>query len=86
MQFLSSQDSLGKNTGVDCHALLQGIQSPRDQTHVSCITGGFLTAEPRGVGSPFPGSTVVNSLSFQRRERSSIPGLGNKIPHARQQG
>ena len=29
-------DSPGKNTGVGCHVLLQGI-FPRDQTHVSCI-------------------------------------------------
>ena len=35
-------DSPGKNTGVGCHALLQGEQ-PRDQTQVSCIVGGFFT-------------------------------------------
>ena len=27
----------GKNTGVGCHFLLQGIFSPRNQTRVSCI-------------------------------------------------
>ena len=32
-------DEGGKNTGVDCHALLfQGIFPVRDQTHVSCLT------------------------------------------------
>ena len=33
-------DSPGKNTGVDCEALLQGSSKPRDQTlisYVSCI-------------------------------------------------
>ena len=31
-----------KNTGVGCHALLQGIR-PRNWTQVSCIVGRFLT-------------------------------------------
>ena len=36
-------DSLGKNTGVGCHFLLQGIFPTRDQTWVSCIAGSFFT-------------------------------------------
>ena len=36
-------DSPGKNTGVDCHALLQGIFPTRDWTQVSCIAGGLFT-------------------------------------------
>ena len=37
-------NSPGKNTGVDCHSLLQGIFPPsRDQTRVFCITGRFFT-------------------------------------------
>ena len=36
-------DSSGKNTGVSCHALLQGSSQPRDRTQVSCIVGGFFT-------------------------------------------
>ena len=35
-------DSPGKNTGVDCHAHLQGSSQPRDQTQVSCTAGGFF--------------------------------------------
>ena len=31
-------DSLGKNTGMGCHALLQGIFWPWDWTHVSYIS------------------------------------------------
>ena len=27
----------GKNTGVGCHFLLQGIFQPRNQTHISCM-------------------------------------------------
>ena len=30
-------DSPGKNTGVGCHALLQGSVQPRARTHISCI-------------------------------------------------
>ena len=36
-------DSLDKNTGVDCHALLQGSSQPRDPTQVSCIADRFFT-------------------------------------------
>ena len=38
-------DSPGKNTGVDCHVLLQWI-FPRDQTQVSHIARGFFTSKP----------------------------------------
>ena len=31
-------DSLGKNTGVGCHFLLQGIFPSQDRTHISCIS------------------------------------------------
>ena len=33
-------DSPGKNTGVGCHALLQGSSQPMDRTQVSHIAGG----------------------------------------------
>ena len=36
-------DSAGKNTGVGCHAFLQGIFATRDQTQVSRIGGGCYT-------------------------------------------
>jgi len=35
----------GKNTGVGCYFLLQGIFLPMDQTHNSCIAGIFFTTE-----------------------------------------
>ena len=34
---------LGKNTGMGCQFLLQGIFPLRDRTWVSCIPGGFFT-------------------------------------------
>ena len=43
---LYSKDFSGKNTGVGCHALLQGSSQPRDQTCIACvptIAGGFFT-------------------------------------------
>ena len=47
-QVLCPWDYPGKNTGVNCHALFQGIFSTQDQTWVSCIAGSFFTAEPPG--------------------------------------
>jgi len=41
-------DSLGKNTGVDSHDLLQGIFPTQGLHWVSCMAGGFSTAEPLG--------------------------------------
>ena len=33
----------GKNTGVGCHLLLQGIFPTQRQACISCIAGGFFT-------------------------------------------
>ena len=41
--FSVHEDSPGKNTGVGCHALLQGIFLTQDWTRVSCIAGRFFT-------------------------------------------
>ena len=41
-RLLCPWDSPDKNTGVGCHALLQGILHPRHRTQVSCIAGGFF--------------------------------------------
>jgi len=52
--FSVHEDSPGKNTGVGCHTLLQGIFPTRDQTQVSCIVGRFFTiwapGKPRNTG------------------------------------
>ena len=37
------EDSPGKNTGVGCHALLQGSSQPRDRTQVSRVAGRRFT-------------------------------------------
>ena len=39
----SPWNSLGKNTGVGSHSLLQGIFPTQDQSWVSCIEGEFFT-------------------------------------------
>ena len=43
-RLLCPWDFPGKNTGVDCHSLLQGIFWPRDWTSVSCVScfGGHV--------------------------------------------
>ena len=52
----SPWDFPGMVTGVGCPFLLQGSWPPRDQTCiscVSCIAGGFFSAEPPGKPSGF---------------------------------
>ena len=39
---LGTWDSPGKNTGVGCHALPQGIFPTQGSNHVSGIAGGFF--------------------------------------------
>ena len=59
-------DSPGKNTGIGCHALLQGIFQPRDGTqvfHISCIAGGFFMI--RQQGSPQTSNVSVLCLATQ---------------------
>ena len=55
----SSVHRISQVRGLDWVAIsfLQGSSPPKDQTHVSCIAGRFLTA-----GSP--GKTVPNSLQY----------------------
>ena len=55
-RLLCPWDSPGKNTGVGCHALLQGVFP----TQVSCIAGRFLPSEPPGK----PRNTGLGSLSL----------------------
>ena len=40
-QALLSMDFPGKNTGVGCHSLLQGIFPTQDWTWVSCLAGAY---------------------------------------------
>ena len=56
-------NSSGKNTGVGCHALLQGSSWHRDQTHISCspgLAGEFFTTEPPGEGL-FPSIRIFSN-------------------------
>ena len=51
IRLLCPRDFPSKNTGVDCHALLQGSSPSSNATCVSCvcgIAGGFFTAELPG--------------------------------------
>ena len=46
-RILCPWDFSGKNTGVGCHFLLQGIFLTQG-LNVSCLAGGFFTTEPSG--------------------------------------
>ena len=51
-------NSLGKNTGVGCHFLFQGISQLRDWTHISCIGRQILYHEP-------PGKLSSNTMTYK---------------------
>ena len=58
-RLLCPWNSLGKNTGVGCHAPLQGIfltQVSNPHACGSCLAGGFFTFEPPGT---FPNFEAV---------------------------
>ena len=55
-----------KNMGVSSHFLLQGSTQPRDGTHVSCVSciaGGFFTAEHWG--SPYHDGALSNTAGVR---------------------
>ena len=75
----SPWNSPGKNTGVGCHSLLQGIFPTQDQIQVSLIARDSLSAEPPGK----PKNAGVGSLSlFQRIFPTQ--GLNQCLLHCRQ--
>ena len=47
-KLLCPWDSLGKNNGVGCHALLQGLFPTQGSNPVFCTAGRFFIAEPSG--------------------------------------
>ena len=57
------EDSPGKNTGVGCHALLQGIFPTQESNLVSYVPGGSLPLAPRG--KPNSKMIIRESLLFQ---------------------
>ena len=66
-----------KNTGVGCHALLQGIK-PRNWTQVSCIVGGFLTrwatreAPSKAHSNLCSDLYCCNCLTFRQKPKNTL--------------
>ena len=58
--FSLHEDSPYKNTGVSCHALIQGVFPTRDQIQVFHMQANSLPSEPPGK----PMNTGVGSLSL----------------------
>ena len=56
---------MGKNTGVGCHFLLQGIFLSEELNHISCIAGGLFTTEPPG--KPFQLKSMNSNLRLTVR-------------------
>ena len=66
-QVLCPRDSLGKNTGVGCHDLLQGIfpiQGSNPNLLQLLNAGRFFTAEPPGKPNPTPSDHLVRRVSL----------------------
>ena len=77
------EDSLGENTGVGCHAFLQGVFPTRDWTQVSGIAGGFFpswaTREAHWIRTTFSFCNIGQGLPPRSRSQSSAfshEGLG----------
>ena len=63
--------SPGKNTGVSCHSLLQGVSQPGDWTQVSNVAGRFFTKEP-------PGLNDIPQIHIHLKPEN-VALLGNRI-------
>ena len=57
-------DSPGKNTGVGCHALLQGIFPTQDQTQIFHIAGGFFTVWATGEAQRYVSEKQIKNHSM----------------------
>ena len=91
-------DSPGKNTGADCHALLQGIfpTQPRDGTRVSCsciaraiVDCGFFTTKPSGKPSRCTCSKAISygipsECARMEQTGESYATLSTLVPSRRQ--
>ena len=88
-RFLGPWNSPGKNTGVGCHSLLQGIFLNKGQNlyllQVSCTVARFFIAEPPGKPLLLEETGVKKSLPLishwsQQTVRSScLPQNGTKL-------
>ena len=81
-------DSPGKNSGVGCHALLDGIFPPSDQTPVSCTAGGFFPiratreAHPTtNTQAPLPTHTQPSSYLESPIRAYHLPPKEDSNPH-----
>ena len=60
-------DFPGKNTGVGCHFLLQGIFPTRYQTRICCIGRRILSTEPPGKPTEYYSTLKRNALSSPQK-------------------
>ena len=68
-------DSPGKNTGVGCHALLQGFSQPRHWTQDSSIAGRFFTVWATREAQPGikPGLPALGAWSLNHWTTREVP-------------
>ena len=80
--FLCSWDFSGKNTGVGCHVLLQGIFLTKDGTYVSCVacTARFFTISATSGGLPPMDQLETNQPAMPETQEMRVPSPVWKIP------
>ena len=86
-RLLCPWNSPGKNTGVGCHFLLQGVFWPRDWTHISCVssTAGWFS---KSVNTEFDQwalkkgnkNTTLLEATHTHTHSHSITNLSKKLP------
>ena len=59
--------SPGRNAGVGCRALLQGLFPTQGLNRVSCLAGGFFTTDPSG--KPLRGLVTAEQKDCSRRRK-----------------
>ena len=73
-------DSPGKNTGVGCHALLQGSSQPKDWTQVFHIAGGFFIVWATREALIFYYVTTFHELKLWKMALTGVIWHKNNVP------
>ena len=72
VRLLYLRGSPGNNAGECCHALLQGASSPRDWTHLSCVS--HLGSPSPFIITPKPRSLLCHFVSILEDNQIYQPG------------
>ena len=69
-RLLCPQDSLGKNTGVGCHSLLQGSPNPEIEPRSPALQADSLPSEPPGKPQVLHKIKVIGAKIVQKKKNN----------------